>query len=95
MASNFRIIYRGNSDHHHLKLVGDFDGSSAYELINVLKAHDREASNFLIHTGDLSSIHPFGIDVFRKNQIVRNMSERLTFTGTYGNKMALAKSNWI
>jgi hypothetical protein len=37
MASNFRISTHRNSESLHLKLVGDFDGSSAFELINVLK----------------------------------------------------------
>jgi hypothetical protein len=37
MASNFRIYCHQNKDNLHLKLMGDFDGSSAYELINTLK----------------------------------------------------------
>ena len=36
MASNFRIIHHRNSDRLHLKLTGDMDGNSAYEIINLL-----------------------------------------------------------
>ena len=36
MASNFRIIHHRNSDCLHLKLTGDMDGNSAYEIINLL-----------------------------------------------------------
>jgi hypothetical protein len=39
MSSNFKILYYLNSNDLHLKLVGDFDGSSALELVNALKEH--------------------------------------------------------
>lgn len=34
MAANFRISTHRNSENLHLKLYGDFDGTSAHELIN-------------------------------------------------------------
>ena len=37
MASNFQIYRHRTRDSLHLKLEGDFDGSSAHELINALK----------------------------------------------------------
>jgi hypothetical protein len=37
MAENFQILVRRNSENLHLKLMGDFDGISAYELIDTLK----------------------------------------------------------
>ena len=37
MAANFRILVHKNNKIIHLKLSGDFDGTSAYELINLLK----------------------------------------------------------
>ena len=36
MASNFQIYSYKTRDSLHLKLNGDFDGSSAHELINIL-----------------------------------------------------------
>ena len=39
MALNFKILCHQGSDGLQLKLMGDFDGSSAYELINTLEAH--------------------------------------------------------
>jgi len=62
MASNFSIFFHRNSDNLYLKLMGDFDGSSAHQLINILK---------------------------EQNGNVNKISDRLTFTGEYSDKMAL------
>ncbi len=83
MSSNFRIIYYQNSDDLHLKLVGDFDGSSALELVNALKEHHGKVEKIVINTCDLASIHPFGLSVFRNNCSVNKLSCPLTFTGKY------------
>ncbi|MFC1811387.1 hypothetical protein ACFL03_01720 [Thermodesulfobacteriota bacterium] len=93
MASIFKIfIYRDNGS-LHLKLRGDFDGSSACELINVLKAHYDRADKVVINTCGLSSIHPFGLSVFQKNCPFKKPSHDLTFTGKYGNTIALQGRN--
>jgi len=39
MAANFQIVSYKTRDSLHLKLNGDFDGTSAYELINTIKDH--------------------------------------------------------
>jgi len=88
MASNFKIFIRKNNDHLHFRLVGEFDGSSAFELINTLKAHYSETGNVVINTCGLSSIHPFGLVVFQKNCPINHLSCGLTFTGKYGNTIA-------
>jgi len=93
MASNFRIFLHRNSNNLHLKLFGEFDGSSAHELINILKANQSKVGKFFIHTCSLSSIHPFGLGVFRKNCAVNKLSRSLTFTGEHGDTMAPAGSN--
>jgi hypothetical protein len=87
MASNFRIFLHKNSDNLHLKLSGEFDGSSAHQLIRTLKNHNRSAGNIYIHTSSLSSIHPFGQDVFKENCTI-DKSTRLTFTGEHGRALA-------
>ena len=88
MASNFKIYCRQNSDNLHLKLMGDFDGASAHELIHALeKYHDNHGKVF-IHTCALSSIHPFGLEVFQKNNSIKKLSRNLIFTGEYGDAIA-------
>mgnify|MGYP000037097423 CR=1 FL=1 len=88
MASNFRIYCHQNRDNLHLKLTGDFDGSSAYELINFLKNYGGIARRVFIHTSSLSSVCSFGLDVFQKSTTIKKLSRILTFTGEYGNRLA-------
>ena len=95
MATNFRIYCHKNRDNLHLKLRGDFDGSSAYELINTLKKYRGIAGRVFIHTCFLSSVHSFGLDVFQKNCTIKKLSRILTFTGEYGNRMAPHGSNLL
>jgi len=89
MASNFRIICHKNRENLHLKLMGDFDGSSAYELINTIKKYNGNARKVFVDTCSLLSVHPFGLDVFQKNISIRRFSNDLTITGKYGNIIAL------
>ena len=92
MASNFRIFSHRNSDNLHLKLMGDFDGSSAHQLINILKEQNGNVNNIFIHTCNLYSMDPFGVEVFQKSFSVNSLSDRLTFTGEYSDEMALEGS---
>lgn len=85
MALNFKIAMKRNSGSLRLKLMGDFDGSSAFELINVLKEHHGQVGNVVINTDGLYAIHPFGRGVFQKNCSINKLSRSLTFTGKYGN----------
>jgi hypothetical protein len=68
--------------------MGDFDGSSAYELINTLKKYRGIVGRVFIHTCFLSSVCSFGLDVFQKSYTIKKLSRILTFTGEYGNKLA-------
>ncbi len=88
MASNFQIYSLKTRDSLHLKLTGDFDGSSAYELINTLTEHGKGFYEIFIDTNDLNTIHPFGKDVFQKNlgsssKLYRN----LVFIGKNGHEI--------
>ena len=93
MASNFRIYCHQNSDNLHLKLLGDFDGTSAYELIRTLERYHGNGGKVFIHTCALSSVHPFGLEVFQKSSSIKKLSHALTFTGEYGAKIAPQGSN--
>ncbi len=66
MASNFKLFLHEAGDSLHLKLYGDFDGSSALELINALKKNGSKFYQVFIDTDDLNNIHSFGRDVFQK-----------------------------
>lgn len=50
-----------------MKLMGDFDGSSAMELLYVIKKTCLSATKVFIDTSRLNHIEPFGLDVLRHN----------------------------
>jgi hypothetical protein len=91
MASNFNIFVTRAGDHTRLRLNGDFDGSSACELINLLSNGGLPgASKILVDTDSLKHIHPFGVDVliqWLSAATVRNIP--LTFTGKLSTQFAL------
>ena len=91
MASNFQIYSFRTRDSLHLKLAGDFDGSSAYELLNAVIEHSNGYHEIFIDINDLKLIHPFGKDVFQKN--LRSSSKlyrNLVFIGENGHEIGSA-----
>jgi hypothetical protein len=83
MATNFRIYTNKHKGAHNIKMVGDFDGSSAFELINMLKTHFGKSGKITIDTSGLFSILPFGVDVFKKNFALSKRLYGVAFTGKY------------
>jgi hypothetical protein len=70
-------------------LHGDFDGTSAYELINTLKKQNRDFFTVFIDTNELNLINSFGIDVFQKNLPVGGRNKRnIIFVGRYKHRFA-------
>ena len=67
MAANFQILSYKTRDSLHLKLNGDFDGTSAFELINIIKDHGANCYQVFIDTNDLRTIYAFGRNVLQKN----------------------------
>ena len=67
MALNFRIAVHKDDENLHLKLMGDFDGSSAWEVINSLQANRLGISRIFIHTASLKKIHPFGVGILHSH----------------------------
>ena len=88
MARNRKIFVHRNSENIHMKLVGDFDGSLASELLNVLKENCNAASKIFIHTSCLRTVHSFGQAVFHKNlNVINSQSTQLLFTGKYASQL--------
>jgi anti-anti-sigma regulatory factor len=82
MASSFRIVMHENSENLHLRLIGDFDGSSAFELLEVLKDRAHAVKKVFIQTSGLGEVHPFGLGVFEKraSELKENL-QKIHFTG--------------
>jgi anti-anti-sigma regulatory factor len=95
MATNFRINVHQNSDSLHLRLEGDFDGSSAYELLDALEKRCAFASRAFIHTNGLRQVHPFGLSVFHANLNSLKCGRKcrpLRFTGDHAGELAPEES---
>ena len=82
MASNFNIKIGWNLDRIHLRLYGDFDGSSAHELLNIIGKICRSDNNIHIYTEGLNQVHPFGLNTFHNKLGAINASaERILYSG--------------
>lgn len=89
MASNFKIAIHQSDDNLHLKLTGDFDGSSAWELINSLKTHQGGVNKIFINTDSLKYIDPFGKGILQKNICgPAEKSLRIIFSGEKASELA-------
>ena len=89
MGKNFKLISYRKNDDLHLKLRGDFDGSSAFELINTLSENKADLRKIIVDTSDLTTIHSFGKHVFEKKiGKVKNRYLRLIFVGKYSHIFA-------
>ena len=89
MASNFRVYVHRNSENVHLLLTGDFDGKSAYELLEVMKRSSFRASRVFIHTESLEHVEPFGRLLFQDRlKAIEPGSLRLLFTGSRASQLA-------
>jgi anti-anti-sigma factor len=91
MASNFEIVIEKKSDGVVLKLQGDFDATSAYELIYAIKKLSEEAAKISIYTDGLKSMHPSGLDVFHRYMMPLNsLSTKIVLTGDNASKLSLS-----
>lgn len=85
MASNFHIFSYKTRDSLHLKLTGDFDGTSAYELLETLKEYGSIFYQIFIDTHDLKTVHSFGREVFQKKLgIFKQKINNFIFIGENG-----------
>jgi len=67
VSSNFKILLHRNDDNLHMKLSGDFDGTSAHELLNHIGKSCPKFTSIFIHTDCLKKLIPFGLGVFKSN----------------------------
>lgn len=82
MASKFKILTYRNPGNLHLKLIGEFDGSSAWRLIEKLKKNADEFHSILINTDSLGEIYPFGVHIFHQElKALKRNKIRVLFTG--------------
>jgi len=90
MADNFNISVTKTGDHVCLKLNGDFDGSSACELMNLLNNGDIfNTSKILVDTDSLKDVYPFGLNILHSRlHEVKSRKIPLIFTGKMSGRFA-------
>ena len=81
MASSFRISCHRKGDRVHIGLRGDFDGSSACRLCNLLNEKLPGVHEVVVHTDKLGNVYPFGRQVFERNLSYLHSSCPITFEG--------------
>ena len=93
MVSNFGIAIDKNSDGFGLKLEGDFDATSACELIYAIKKLPEDTIKICIYTNGLKNIYPFGLDVFHRfMNSLNGQSTKIVFTGNNTSQLSLGNS---
>ena len=96
MASNFRIAILRNADSVNLKLVGDFDGTSACELLNALKDNCDGVLRVFVNTSGLKDVYPFGVDTFQNSlYLLKDRPFRLVFTGENASSIAPERNKFF
>ena len=93
MALNFGITISKNSDGFELQLDGDFDITSAYEVIYAIKKLPEDTAIVYVNTNYLKKIHPSGLDVFSGfMNSIKGQSDRIVVTGNNSNAISLGTS---
>jgi hypothetical protein len=88
MARNFKINRKQRKSGLYLKLSGDFDGASAFELVRTLEETGFQNKKVYIDTCGLSSVLFFGQDVFIKHcALAKIPSRNLIFSGAFGRRI--------
>lgn len=93
MAANFRIdTSKENSKSVIINIIGDFDGTSAWELINKLEECSKKNSLVVVNTKGLKCFEPFGLGVFERNASQLSASpSRFVVTGDNADVLAIYK----
>ena len=89
MSSNFQIESKKHNGDWHINPKGDFDGSSAWELLNLLMDHYNDEERVLIETRNLKTVCPFGCSMFQcQFYQCRIPATRIMFKGAKGHALA-------
>ncbi len=82
MAANFDVVVGRSGYIPVLRVEGDFDATSAWELIYAIKKLPAESRRISIQTDGLKTIYPFGLNVFQKHlRTLNGYCPKLDFIG--------------
>lgn len=96
MASNFKFSTYRNSENIHIKLFGDFDITSALELIHFMEKSSDAVSKIFIHTSSLKQIFPYDKEILQDHLDFLNKGTLLLLlTGEEASKLAPENHKYI
>jgi len=85
MASNFSIHSKRRRGGLHIRLSGDFDGTSAHMLLRALGRHIGNAGMIVVDTTGLRDVFLFGCGVMQANlSSLKAPSGKVRFVGKHG-----------
>ncbi len=88
MAENFQIATEKINNQAFIIISGDFDGSSAFELINLINNTCPECRKIIINTSNLNTVHPFGRKILKsKGHLLKNSNKQIIFTGGHAKEL--------
>ena len=90
MASNFKMLVTEKGKTLRMKLIGDFDGTSAYQVIGRVHKRGKRAHAIYIDTSNIQRIYPFGLAILQSDlaSIDNRHAVNLMFTGTHAAELA-------
>lgn len=82
MASNFKIQCKSKNNALHVRLRGDFDGTSADQLNMVLHKRGKGREKIYVNTDQLRQVNEFGLSIFESHLTrVKNSVAEVIITG--------------
>jgi hypothetical protein len=89
MNTDFRISLKYSNGNLHIKPEGDFDGNSAWQLVNSMHANYSGHGRIYIDTNRLGEICPFGSQTFQCRLNKRRVpADCITFIGEKASVLA-------
>jgi hypothetical protein len=89
MSANFKVGFRKGNGILYIDAKGDFDGSSAWELANLIHDHYDGNSRVVINTEQMRDLYPFGCSTFKcRFRMGRVPADRLLIKGEQGSAIA-------
>lgn len=96
MNHNFHVAFKRRNGNLHIFAKGDFDGNSAWELVNLLHDQYDGKGDVIIDTHELRDMCPFGCSTFQYQLNLRRVpAERIRFEGEKGYEIAPTGSSVI
>ena len=87
MQSKFHLKTQKRNQNLYIDLYGIFDGSSAFELVNIIEKEKNRHRSIYIDTNRLSRSFPFGRAVLNSHLPNNSLRDKLHFLGRWASRI--------